>query len=131
MNKDNLTEYGSVNSDTRPELMKSSDFASFTPDDGYNDNDLANTTTTTVNKNKFMNMNLSQIFDKIINILPNTYNDFYQKQLEVKLKNNSDMDISNNDMFKETIIKFLFENENIIYLGILLLIITLFLYIIS
>ena len=27
-----------------------------------------------VNENKFMNMTLGQIFDKIVNILPNMYN---------------------------------------------------------
>ena len=85
-----------------------------------------------VNENKFMNMNLNDIFDKIINILPNMYNDYYEKSLETKLKlqaNNEE--VTDSDIFRETIILFLFENENIIFLGILVLIIAVFLYIIN
>ena len=86
-----------------------------------------------VNENKFMNMTVSQIFDKIINILPNMYNDYYTKSLEtkIKLKSMKDEDITESDIFRETMRTFIFENENIIFLGILVLIITFFLYIIN
>jgi len=86
-----------------------------------------------VNENKFMNMTVSQIFDKIINILPNMYNDYYTKSLEtkIKLKSIKDEDITESDIFRETMRTFIFENENIIFLGILVLIITFFLYIIN
>ena len=116
--------------DTRPELMQSSEFTTFTPID-Y-DNDVKNNmiTNTTINSNSFMNMNLSEIFDKVVNILPNTYNDFYEINLETKLKYQN-KNMSESDILKETLINFIFKNENIIYVGILLLIITFFLYIIS
>jgi len=85
-----------------------------------------------INKNKFMNMNLNDIFDRIINILPNMYNEYYTKSLETKLKLQAHSDnITENDIFKETMISFIFENENIIFLGILILIIAVFLYIIN
>ena len=42
-----------------------------------------------------------------------------------------DEDITESDIFRETMRTFIFENENIIFLGILVLIITFFLYIIN
>ena len=120
----------SASLDTRPELMSSNEFSTFTKinyDDNDNDYMISNTT---VNSNSFMNMNLNEIFNKIINILPFMYNDFYEKKLEIKLKYKN-KNISESDILKETLINFIFKNENIIYLGILQLIITFFLYIIS
>ena len=85
-----------------------------------------------INENKFMNMTLGQIFDKIVNILPNMYNDYYRKHLETKFRMESmDLNISESNIFRETMKSFIFENENIIYLGILILIIVFFLYIIN
>jgi len=116
--------------DTRPELMQSSEFSTFTPID-YDD-DIQNNmiTNTTINSNSFMNMNLSEIFNKVINILPFMYNDFYEKNLETKLKYQN-KNMTEGNILKETLINFIFKNGNIIYIGILLLIITFFLYIIS
>ena len=86
----------------------------------------------TVNENKFMNMSLSQIFDKIVNILPNMYNDYYRKHLETKVRlRNMNENVTESNIFRETMRSFIFENENIIYLGILILIIVFFLYIIN
>ena len=85
-----------------------------------------------INENKFMNMSLGQIFDKIVNILPNMYNDYYRKHLETKFRMKSmDLNMSESNIFRETMKSFIFENENIIYLGILILIIVFFLYIIN
>jgi len=86
-----------------------------------------------VNENKFMNMKLHQIFDNIVNILPNMYNDYNRLYLQTKLnlKNTYDNDITESDVYRETMRIFLFENENIVYLGILILIIAIFLYIIN
>ena len=85
-----------------------------------------------MNENKFMNMTLGQIFDKIVNILPNMYNDYYRKHLETKIKMKAmDLNMSESNIFRETMKSFIFENENIIYLGILILIIVFFLYIIN
>ena len=86
-----------------------------------------------VNENKFINMTLNQIFDKLINILPNMYNDYYNIYLKTKiiLKNTHDEDINESDIYRESMRSFLFENENIIFLGLLILIISFFLYIIN
>uniref|UniRef100_A0A6C0C7U6 Uncharacterized protein n=1 Tax=viral metagenome TaxID=1070528 RepID=A0A6C0C7U6_9ZZZZ len=86
-----------------------------------------------VNENKFINMTLNQIFDKLINILPNMYNDYYNIYLKTKiiLKNTHDEDINESDIYRESMRSFLFENENIIFLGLLILIISIFLYIIN
>ena len=86
----------------------------------------------TVNENKFMNMSLSQIFSRIVNILPNMYNDYYKKHLETEVKlRSTNSNITKSTVFRETMRSFIFENENIIYLGILILIIVFFLYIIN
>ena len=120
------TEYARLK-DSRPELM-----GGFDSNEEVKIESKEPVRLTRVNENKFMNMSLSQIFDKIINILPNMYNDYYRKHLETKLKMrtiNSNMSESN--IFRETMKSFIFENENIIYLGILILIIVFFLYIIN
>ena len=72
--------------DTRPELINISEFSTFTPIDYDNDKTNNMITNTTINSNSFMNMNLSEIFDKVINILPFMYNNFYEINLETKLK---------------------------------------------
>jgi len=121
------TEYLSLN-DSRPELINGfSTINSNKPIPKISKN------TISINENKFMNMSLNQIFDKIINIFPNIYNDYYTKSLQTKirLKNTHDDDITDSDLFRETMRSFIFENENIIYLGILILIISIFLYIIN
>ena len=119
------TEYARLNRDSRPELIG-----------GFNIKDEGDTNKAErvirVNENKFMNMSLGQIFDKIINILPNMYNDYYRKHLETKIKMKAmDLNMSESNIFRETMKSFIFENENIIYLGILILIIVFFLYIIN
>ena len=121
------TEYLSLN-DSRPELIGG--LTSFTTEQPTTKPPIERVS---VNENKFMNMTISQIFDKIINILPNMYNDYYTKSLEtkIKLKSMKDEDITESDIFRETMRTFIFENENIIFLGILVLIITFFLYIIN
>jgi hypothetical protein len=121
------TEYAHLN-DSRPELMGGLNQVS-------NDNDNENKPPEriiTVNENKFMNMSLSQIFSKIVNILPNMYNDYYKKHIETKVKMRSqNNNSSESNIFRETMRSFIFENENMIYLGILILIIVFFLYIIN
>ena len=85
-----------------------------------------------INENKFMNMSLNDVFNRIINILPNMYNEYYTKSLETKIKlQKHHEEVTENDIFIETMRLFLFENENIIFLGILILIIAVFLYIIN
>ena len=120
------TEYASLKNDSRPELVGGFN------NNIDNDNEENNKKVIRVNENKFMNMSLGQIFDKIVNILPNMYNDYYKKHLETKIKMRSmDLNMSESNIFRETMKSFIFENENIIYLGILILIIVFFLYIIN
>ena len=119
------TEYASLNRDSRPELIGG--FNLIKKNDENNIERIV-----TVNENKFINMSLSEIFNKIINILPNMYNDYYIKHLETKIKMKSiNANMSESNIFRETMKSFIFENENIIYLGILILIIVFFLYIIN
>ena len=119
------TEYARLNNDSRPELIGGFNIKS-------DEEESKIKRVITVNENKFMNMSLSQIFDKIINILPNMYNDYHRKYLETKIRLNSmNANISESNIFRETMKSFIFNNENIIYLGILILIIVFFLYIIN
>ena len=120
------TEYASLK-DSRPELIGGlNNNVNIKPEENNKKRVIR------INENKFMNMTLGQIFDKIINILPNMYNDYYRKYLETKIKMKSmDLNMSESNIFRETMKSFIFENENIIYLGILILIIVFFLYIIN
>ena len=119
------TKYASLKNDSRPELV-----GGFFSIDDKKEAEVKKVIR--VNENKFMNMSLSHIFDKIINILPNMYNDYYRKHLETKLKMRTiNANMSESNIFRETMKSFIFENENIIYLGILILIIVFFLYIIN
>jgi hypothetical protein len=119
------TEYASLKNDSRPELVG----GFFSINDKKEEKVKK---VIRVNENKFMNMSLSQIFDKIINILPNMYNDYYRKYLETKVRMKSiNANMSESNIFRETMKSFIFNNENMIYLGILILIIVFFLYIIN
>jgi len=119
------TEYAKLNNDSRPELIGGFNIKSYDEENKIKK-------VITVNENKFMNMSLSQIFDKIINILPNMYNDYYRKYLETKVRMKSiNANMSESNIFRETMKSFIFNNENMIYLGILILIIVFFLYIIN
>ena len=119
------TKYASLKNDSRPELV-----GGFFSIDDKKEAEVKKVIR--VNENKFMNMSLSHIFDKIINILPNMYNDYYRKHFETKLKMRTiNANMSESNIFRETMKSFIFENENIIYLGILILIIVFFLYIIN
>ena len=114
--------------DSRPEF--SGGLAPFASDDTQEN--MPRKRHVTVNENKFMNMSLGQIFDKIVNILPIMHNDYYRKHLETKIRlRNMDGQVTESNIFRETMRSFIFENENIIYLGILILIIVFFLYIIN
>jgi hypothetical protein len=120
------TEYASLK-DSRPELIGGlNNNVNIKPEENNKKRVIR------INENKFMNMTLGQIFDKIVNILPNMYNDYYRKHLETKFRMKSmDLNMSESNIFRETMKSFIFENENIIYLGILILIIVFFLYIIN
>ena len=85
-----------------------------------------------VNDNKFMNITMDQLYNNIKNVLPNLYNDYHKKYLENSLKmKNDNKFVSDNVIFKETILYMIFNNENIIYLGIILISISFLLYMIN
>ena len=79
-----------------------------------------------------MNMTIEQIYDKIINLLPNLYNDYHKKYLETSLNlKNDDKFVSGNIVVKETLKDMVLNNENMIYLGIVFIIISFLLYMIN
>ena len=85
-----------------------------------------------MNGNEFMNLTIGKIYDNIINLLPNLYNDYHKKYLEVSLDLKSKDDFtSENIIIKETLISFLFSSKNIIYVGIIIIFISFLLYIIN
>ena len=93
---------------------------------------LDNKDKTKLNNNKFMNMTIEQIYDKIINLLPNLYNDYHKKYLETSLNlKNDDKFVSDNIVVKETLKDMILNNENMIYLGIVFIIISFLLYMIN
>ena len=82
--------------------------------------------------NKFMNMTMEQIYDKVMNLLPNLYNDYHKTYLETSLKlKNDDKFISDNIVVRETLKDMIFNNENMIYLGIVMILISFLLYMIN
>ena len=84
------------------------------------------------NDNKFMNMTVEQIYDKIMNLLPNLYNDYHKTYLETSLKlKNDDKFVSDNIVVRETLKDMIFNNENMIYLGIVMILISFLLYMIN
>jgi hypothetical protein len=85
-----------------------------------------------MNGNEFMNLTIGKIYDNIINLLPNLYNDYHKKYLEVSLDLKSKDDFtSENIIIKETLISFLLSSKNIIYVGIIIIFISFLLYIIN
>ena len=85
-----------------------------------------------MNGNEFMNLTIGKIYDNIINLLPNLYNDYHKKYLEVSLDLKSKDDFTpENIIIKETLISFLLSSKNIIYVGIIIIFISFLLYIIN
>ena len=83
-----------------------------------------------LDNNEFMNLTMVDIYNNIMNLIPNLYNDYHKKYLEVSLKN-TDKFISDNIIVKETIMSMIFNNKNIVYLGIVIIFISFFLYMIN
>ena len=83
-----------------------------------------------LDNNEFMNLTMVDIYNNIMNLIPNLYNYYHKKYLEVSLKN-TDKFISDNIIVKETIMSMIFNNKNIVYLGIVIIFISFFLYMIN
>ena len=82
--------------------------------------------------NEFMKLSINDIFTNTIHLIPNLYNDYYKKHLEMSLKmKNSNEHVSENIIIKETLMSMVFNNKNIIYLGIIIMITSFFLYVIN
>ena len=84
------------------------------------------------NDNTFMNLTIEDIYKNIINLLPNLYNDYHKKYLETSLNlKNDNKYVSENEIFRETFISFILNSKNIIYLGIVIILLSFFLYMIN
>ena len=84
------------------------------------------------NNNVFMNLTITDIYKNIINLLPNLYNDYHKKYLETSLNlKNDNKYVSENEIFRETFISLIFNSKNIIYLGIVIILLSFFLYMIN
>mgnify|MGYP003682711127 CR=1 FL=1 len=84
------------------------------------------------NDNTFMNLTIEDIYKNIINLLPNLYNDYHKKYLETSLNlKNDNKYVSENEIFRETFISLILNSKNIIYLGIVIILLSFFLYMIN
>ena len=84
------------------------------------------------NNNAFMNLTIKDIYENIINLLPNLYNDYHKKYLEtsLNLKNENEY-VTENIIVRETLISLIFNSKNIIYLGIVIILLSFLLYMIN
>lgn len=82
--------------------------------------------------NIFMNLKIEDIYNNIINLLPNLYDDYYKKHLEISTDMLSKNKYTqNSEIVKKTIMSMIFNNKNMIYLGMVIMIIVFFLYLIN
>ena len=82
--------------------------------------------------NIFMNLKMEDIYNNIINLLPNLYNDYYKKHLEISTDMLTKNEYTpNSEIMKKTIISMIFNNKNMIYLGLVIMIFVFFLYLIN
>jgi hypothetical protein len=84
------------------------------------------------NNNAFMNLTIKDIYENIINLLPNLYNDYHKKYLEtsLNLKNENEY-VTENIIVRETLISLIFNSKNIIYLGIVIILLSFLLYMVN
>jgi len=84
------------------------------------------------NGNEFMNLTVEDIYNNIINLIPNLYNDYNRIYLDVSLNLKSENEFTpENIIIKESLIKLLFSSKNILYVGIVIIFICFLLYIIN
>ena len=83
-------------------------------------------------KNDILNLTLKDVYNNIINLVPNLYKDYNKEYLNISLNlKTEDKYVSENEIVRQTIIFMIFNNKNMIYVGIVLLFIVFFLYIIK
>jgi len=84
------------------------------------------------NDNEFMNLTIEDIYNNIINLIPNLYNEYNKIYLEVSLNLKSENEFTpENVIIKNSLIKLLFNSKNILYVGIVIIFICILLYIIN
>jgi hypothetical protein len=84
------------------------------------------------NNNEFMELTMEQLYNNIYNLLPNLYNDYHKKYLETSLRLKSDDKyVSENIIVRETLMSFIFNNKNMMYVGIVIILISFLLYMIN
>jgi len=84
------------------------------------------------NNNDFMDLTMEQLYNNIYNLLPNLYNDYHKKYLETSLRLKSDNEyVSENIIVRETLMSFIFNNKNMMYVGIVIILISFLLYMIN
>lgn len=83
-------------------------------------------------KNDILNLTLKDVYNNIINLVPNLYKDYNKEYLNISLNlKTEDKYVSENVIVRQTIMFMIFNNKNMIYVGIVLLFIVFFLYIIK
>lgn len=81
---------------------------------------------------KFFNMTINDIYHKLINIIPNLYNDYYKHYLDSSINlRYKDKDVKDNVIMRDAILNTIMNSKNIIYLGIWIILISLLLYILD
>lgn len=95
-------------------------------------NNVSNNLSDKLSNNEFMNLTINDLFMKLVNLIPNLYKDYYKIHLHISLKlRDKDKFVSEKEIIKETITNMIFNNKNIIYLGIIMMFISFLLYVIN
>ena len=82
--------------------------------------------------NNFFNLTINDVYNNIMNLLPNLYNDYHKKYLDISSTMISQNKYTpKNIIVRETILSMIFNNKNMIYLGIVIIIIVFLMYLIN
>ena len=80
----------------------------------------------------FFNMTINDVYHKLINVIPNLYNDYYKHYLDSSINlRNKDKHVKDNVIMRDAILNTVMSSKNIIYLGIWIILISLLLYILD
>ena len=80
----------------------------------------------------FFNMTINSVYHKLINVIPNLYNDYYKHYLDSSINlRNKDKHVKDNVIIRDALLNTAMSSKNIIYLGIWIILISLLLYILD
>ena len=80
----------------------------------------------------FFNMTINDVYHKLINVIPNLYNDYYKHYLDSSINlRNKDKHVKDNVIMRDAILNTVMSSKNVIYLGIWIILISLLLYILD